>query len=124
MDTHATAHGGHDADHGHPSGWRRFVYSTNHKDIGTMYLVFAIFAAQLGTLAVEHAFGGCSEPGFVDAAGNCIYANTERRHRERMNDIGAGHQHVYDLIDRHYHFVVDGKKPQLARLEVFLRDHQ
>jgi cytochrome c oxidase subunit 1 len=41
------------ADHGHahhPTGWRRYVYSTNHKDIGSMYLVFAIVAGLIGTL--------------------------------------------------------------------------
>jgi cytochrome c oxidase subunit I len=40
----------HDHDHGVPTGWRRYVYSTNHKDIGMMYLWFALMAGIIGGL--------------------------------------------------------------------------
>ena len=48
-------------------GWRRYVYSTNHKDIGTMYLWFAIFAGIIGgilSVVMRMELAGARHPVF------------------------------------------------------------
>ncbi|MGY9106725.1 MAG: cbb3-type cytochrome c oxidase subunit I, partial [Alphaproteobacteria bacterium] len=54
----------------HPKGWRRYVYSTNHKDIGMMYLVFAVVAGLIGAFLSVMMRAELMEPGMQ------IFGNT------------------------------------------------
>lgn len=57
-----------------PTGWRRYLFSTNHKDIGTMYFVFSIVSGVLGAALSIAMRLELQEPGVQIFAGQHSYA--------------------------------------------------
>ena len=88
----APAHVTHDDHHADPTGWRRYVYSTNHKDIGTMYLWFAIVAGIIGGLLSVLMRVELAEPGIQIFHGlaNMVYGAP-------MDNLDAG-KHMYNVF--------------------------
>ena len=60
MADHAHAHAAHDHM---PRGITRWLYSTNHKDIGTMYIAFAVVFGIVGAVLSIFMRMELAEPG-------------------------------------------------------------
>ncbi|NVJ96784.1 MAG: cytochrome c oxidase subunit I [Alphaproteobacteria bacterium] len=75
--------------HENPTGWRRWVYSTNHKDIGVMYLWFSFFAGMIGFAMSGLMRMELAEPGvqFLPE----FLGITEDHARHMFNVLTTGH---------------------------------
>ena len=63
IDTHGQVHTDHDGHEHHPSGLMRWVTTTNHKDIGTMYLWFSFTMLLIGGVLALTIRAELFEPG-------------------------------------------------------------
>jgi cytochrome c oxidase subunit 1 len=75
--------------HADPTGWKRWVYSTNHKDIGVMYLWFAFIAGMIGFGMSGLMRMELMEPGIQFLPS--VFGVTEDQARHLFNVLTTGH---------------------------------
>jgi len=68
--THSGQHDHHDTHDHAPRGLTRWLCSTNHKDIGTMYIIYAVIAGLLGAFFSIALRAELMEPGNQIFGGN------------------------------------------------------
>lgn len=75
--------------HENPTGWKRWVFSTNHKDIGVMYLWFAFIAGVIGFGMSGLIRMELMNPG-VDVIPS-VFGMSEDQARHMFNVLTTGH---------------------------------
>ncbi len=85
-------------------------------------MLAVVGAADLVALAVIGAGLGGAEPRLDRAAGDGVALHAERGHEPAMDHVAAVGQHADVLVHRHDHLVVDRQQPQLAGLQLVVRE--